>query len=142
MWSQTCFHYDHEIPIRQEEIPYECYAMCNFSYIRDETLFYRKKTYFQTRNHFKFIELYSDVFIFQDRKLRDLGKYHRNRKICHILPNHETCGFSNLALQNIYQLADNFYRRTFACNIFCPHHQLRILFLISKHVKTGCVIEV
>ena len=64
MWSQTCFHYDHEIPIRQEEIPYECYAMCNFSYIRDETLFYRKKTYFQTRNHFKFIELYSDVFIF------------------------------------------------------------------------------
>lgn len=64
MWSQTCFHYDHEIPIRQEEIPYECYAMCNFNYIRDETLFYRKKTYYQTRNHFKFIELYSDVFIF------------------------------------------------------------------------------
>ena len=85
MWSQTC--YDHEIPIRQEEIPQECCAMCNFNYIRDETLCYRNKTYSQTRNYFTATFLYP-----RNRKLRDLAKYHQNRKISHILPNHQACG--------------------------------------------------
>lgn len=85
MWSQTC--YDHEIPIRQEEIPQECYAMCNFNHIRDEKLFYRNNTYSQTRNYFTATFLYS-----RNRKLRDLAKYHQNRKISHILPNHQACG--------------------------------------------------
>ena len=67
--------------------------MWNFNHIRDETLFYRNLTYSQTRNYFTATFLYSG-----DRKLRDLAKYHQNRKISPILPNHQACDISNLAL--------------------------------------------
>ena len=69
------------------------WIMCNFNHIRDETLFYRNNTYSQTRNYFTATFLYS-----RNRKLRDLAKYHQNRKISHILPNHQACGIWNLAL--------------------------------------------